>query len=120
MKLIKALLIVVAVCCVAYLWGQTPLTAENAPPKPAQETVFVLGGVRQPTIVPYTPELTLGASIATAGGYSEFGQTPIFLIRDGAIFLKTTGKRMDTNPRSDDIPLKPKDVVYLGSIVKIQ
>ena len=115
----KLLLIIVAFCSMASC--QRPQAAHNPPPKAAQpDTIFVLGEVRTPQNLPYTPELTLSAAIGNSGGLSDFGDTPIYLIRDGSVILKTTARRVFRNLPPDDSPLKPKDTVYAGRITNLK
>ena len=97
--------------------GQTT----SPPPKaPTAEIVFILGEIRAPQILAYTPDLTLHGAISAAGGISDFAATDIYIIRGGAIFLKTTTRDLRRKTPAGDPKLKPKDIVYLGSIANAQ
>ncbi|MEP6671891.1 MAG: SLBB domain-containing protein [Chthoniobacter sp.] len=83
--------------------------------------VYVLGEVREPQLVAYTPKLTLAAAIGMTGGMSDFGATRIYLIREGVLILKTDTRHvLADHPAADDPLLKARDVVYVGTIANLQ
>ncbi len=117
----KSILIFLVVFCAAQAHSQTPSPDSTSPAQPvATEPVFILGEIRQPQILAHTTDLSLSAAIGNAGGTSDFGFTRIYIIRDGAIFLKTTTREVFLKASSVDPKLKPKDIVYLGTIGNAQ
>lgn len=111
MKLLQIVLLCFLLA--GHIHSQTPTPSK---PRRPQEIVYVLGEVRLPQVLRFTPDLTLDAAISNAGGVGDLGATRITLIRGGSTFLKTDTRRVATGNRPDDMPLQPGDVVYLGSI----
>jgi len=80
--------------------------------QPAERVIVVGDRTPRPTEIPYSAGLTVLKAIAAAGGYSDFGRTPIFLIRSGRV------TRLDMQAvieRADkDTQLRPWDVIVVG------
>ena len=105
----KRFLLILWLCAIAATYGQNP-QHESMPPKPL---VFVLGEIRTPAMFPYSANLMLSTVIGSGGGFSDLGSPNIYVIRDGAVVVKT---RMRDIQHDKDVPLKPKDVIYIGNI----
>src|SRR3954447_16528106 len=96
-----------AVCTSLLCFAATAALAASAP----EDRVIVTGQGRLVEI-PYSSDLTASKVIICVGGLSDFGQTPVFLIRSG----RATRIKMDALLRGDhdaDPPLKPWDVIAI-------
>lgn len=79
---------------------------------PVARFVSVNGGVRAPSRVAWTPDLTLTTAIGAAGGFSEFGsQKGIRLIRGGQVFGTYNWKDVNLDPSRDPRVLPGDQVV---------
>jgi hypothetical protein len=80
---------------------------------PPQERVIVTGQGRV-TEISYSSDLTATRAIIRAGGYSDFGGTPIYLIRCGEsthLDMKAIFRgELDKDPR-----LQPWDIISIGT-----
>ena len=90
--------------------AQEPAQKKTVPIIPK---IYVTGEVHWPQALDYDKDYTLFSAIGSAGGYSEFGRLPVYLIRYGAatrhdLKLISLGKEKDP-------PLLPWDVVHVGN-----
>jgi protein involved in polysaccharide export with SLBB domain len=98
--------------CMPAVWLSATMARANEPPA---ERVIVVGQGRL-TEIPYASDLTVTKAIIMAGGLSDFGQTPIRLIRCGQ------WKRVDLKPVFDghadqDPKLEPWDIITIGTAI---
>lgn len=105
-----ALLLVLAVLAAPRSFSQEAAPKKVAPLVPK---IYVTGEVRVPQALDYNKDFTLGSAIGSAGGCSDFGRLPVYLIRYGAatrhdLTLISRGKEKDP-------PLLPWDVVHVGN-----
>src|SRR5258708_7963468 len=92
----------------AYVCLQVSGTAAEA-----DGAVFLLGEFRAgASTIPFKPELTLSAAIKSVGGYTDFAATPIYVIRDGTILLKSYGKKIFDDDAPNNVALKAGDVIH--------
>ncbi len=79
--------------------------------------VYVLGEVRAPGTVPYTPDLTVVGALSVRGGFTDaaykthvvvirgsFNQPKTFVVNTWAVF----------DARGQDFKLEPKDIIYVS------
>jgi protein involved in polysaccharide export with SLBB domain len=94
-------------------WQATPTVPSKGNEK-VPDGVVLIGWVRTPQVIRHSAELTVRSAIAAAGGTSDFSDW-IYVIRNGVVKIKTSGRRMEKDPR-EDIVLLPWDIVCAGSI----
>jgi protein involved in polysaccharide export with SLBB domain len=87
------------------------VAAETAP----EERVLVVGPQAKVTEVPYAQGMTASKAILAAGGYADFGQTPLFLVRCGEVTHLDMRAILERGQRDKDVPLKPWDVIVIGT-----
>lgn len=78
-----------------------------------EERVIVTGRGRLVEIQ-YSSDLTVSKILIRAGGLSDFGQTPVFLIRSG----RATRIKMNAllrGDRGEDPQLRPWDIIAIGT-----
>ena len=78
------------------------------PAEPSPHVVVV--GTYHPGPIPYTRGMTVMDAILSTGGYSEFGHTPLYLIRNSKS-TKLDLREIVRTPKKD-LPLKPWDIIY--------
>ena len=83
--------------------------------KELPDSVVVIGAVRSPQTIRYHADIKLSEALGAAGGVSEFGPSPIYVIRNGATKHKTITKRIHKDPKTEDITLLPWDIVCVDS-----
>jgi protein involved in polysaccharide export with SLBB domain len=89
--------------------------AETAP----EERVLVVGSQAKVIEVPYAQGMTATKAILAAGGYADFGQTPIFLVRCGEVTHLDMRAIIERGERDKDVPLKPWDVIVIGTTLRV-
>jgi protein involved in polysaccharide export with SLBB domain len=85
-------------------------------PPLASQDVYVLGEVRAPGNVPYTPETTVLRAIVSRGGFSDKAfKSKVVIIRGSLIrpqtFVVNTSDIL--NGRAADVDLQPRDIIYV-------
>ena len=79
--------------------------------------VYVLGEVRAPGMVPYTPDLTAVAAITARGGFTDGAYKTHAIVIRGSLnhpktFVVNTWAVFDA--RGQDFKLEPKDIIYVS------
>lgn len=112
----KALLTFLLSLLLAITGSSQASGAPNAPtaqPETA-EVVYVLGEIRVPQALPFTPGLNLDGAIGNAGGVANLGATRVTVIRMGSVIVRSSMNRLADS--TDNIMLAPGDVIYLGPV----
>jgi polysaccharide biosynthesis/export protein len=85
--------------------------------RPAEkQSVYVLGAVNGPQVLPYSQELTLATAILRAGGTLKFAQNHRVALVRGSLTqpkIAQVSYLEIVKGRATDVPLKPGDIVYV-------
>ena len=83
-------------------------------PKPEPRVIVVGDRGHGTTEVPYSDGLTASKAIIAAGGYSDFGQTPIYLVRCAQLTRLDVRAVIERGERDKDVMLRPWDIIVIG------
>ena len=104
-------------CIVVFVFAQAIPASAFAAPKEGRlsDGVVVIGTVQTPQVIRHTGELTISGALAIVGGTGDFGSDWIYVIRNGELKFKTSGRRIRKDPTKEDLKLLPWDIVCAGS-----
>ena len=83
-------------------------------PQPTERVIVVGDRTRGLTEIPYSTGLTASKAIITAGGYSDFSRTPIFIVRCGQLIRVDMRAFLERGQQNQDMQLRPWDVIVVG------
>ena len=79
------------------------------------ERVLVVGERARRTEIPYSKDLTASKALIAAGGYADFSDTPIHLVRCGEVTRIDMRAIVQFGQREKDVSLKPWDIIVVGT-----